>query len=184
MATIATTPLTAEQFLQMADDGQPSELVRGEIVMMSRPEPRHGYICMELGGMLREYVKTHKLGRMIGNDSAVVTTRGPDTVRGPDVAFYSYARVPKGRMPKGQLPQPPEIVFEVRSPNDRWSEMLAKAVEYLQAGVDAVVLVDPDSETVSLLHGDRPVLSFSGDDELRLPPPLEGFSVPVSKLFE
>jgi Uma2 family endonuclease len=184
MATIATTPLTAEQFLQLADDGQPSELVRGEIVMMSRPDPRHGYICLELGGMLREYVKEHNLGRMVGNDSAVVTTRGPDTVRGPDLAFYSYARVPKGRMPKGPLSQPPEIVFEVRSPNDRWAEMLAKAVEYLQAGVDAVVLVDPDSETVSLLRADQRVVNISGHDELRLPPPLDGFSVPVSKLFE
>jgi Uma2 family endonuclease len=114
----------------------------------------------------------------------VVTARVPDTVRGPDIAFYSYSRVPKGISPEGCAPQPPEIVFEVRSPSDRWTEMLAKAVEYLQAGISAVVLVDPASESVSLLQGDQPLVSFSANDELRLPPPLEGFSVPVSKLFE
>ncbi|MBI1901629.1 MAG: Uma2 family endonuclease [Planctomycetia bacterium] len=168
----------------MADDGQPSELVRGDIVMMPRPGFHHGYVCIRLASRLTWYVEQHDLGRVIGNEAAVVTARDPDTVRGPDISFYSYSRVPKGISPEGSAPQPPEIVFEVRSPSDRWTEMLAKAVEYLKAGVNAVVLVDPASETVSLFHGDQPVVSFSGDDELRLPPPLDGFSVPVSKLFE
>jgi Uma2 family endonuclease len=184
MATIATTPLTAEQFLQMAEDTQPCELVRGEIVMMPSPGARHCYVCGEVAGLVREHVKKHGIGRVLINDPGVITSRAPDTVRGPDVAVFSYSRLPKGPVTEGYPQQPPEIVFEVRSPSDRWTEMLAKAVEYLEAGVSAVVLVDPASETVNLVHGDGPMVSFSGDDELRLPPPLEAFSVPVSKFFE
>ena len=40
--------------------------------------------------------KRADLGRVVTNDSGIVTQRDPDTVRGADVAYYSYARLPKG----------------------------------------------------------------------------------------
>ena len=42
-----TTPalLTAEQFAERPDPGYPEELVRGRIVPMPMPKPRHGEIC-------------------------------------------------------------------------------------------------------------------------------------------
>ncbi len=49
----------------------------------------------------------------IGNDAGVITERDPDTVRGADVAFYSYRRVPKDAEPEGYPDAIPEFVFEV-----------------------------------------------------------------------
>jgi hypothetical protein len=40
---------------------------------------------------------------VLSNDTGVVTERGPDTVRGADISFYSYARVPKGPLPDRYL---------------------------------------------------------------------------------
>ena len=37
--------LTAEEFAERPDPGYPEELVRGRIVPMSIPKPRHGEIC-------------------------------------------------------------------------------------------------------------------------------------------
>ena len=37
--------LTAEQFAERPDPGYPEELVKGRIVAMSVPKPRHGEIC-------------------------------------------------------------------------------------------------------------------------------------------
>jgi len=54
------------------------------------------------------------------------THSNPDTVRGADVNFYSYERLPKGKVPEGFLPVVPDLIVEVRSPSERWVEMYAK----------------------------------------------------------
>ena len=64
------------------------------------------------------------------------------------MSFYSYARMPRGPLPRGYLDVVPELVFEVRSPTDRWSKMLVKVSEYLEAGVTVVCLVDEGTENV------------------------------------
>jgi len=92
--TIAASPtpllLTAEEFAEQPDDGRFLEPVRGRILEKERPKPAHGYYCANISGILRDFVRAHDLGRIVSNDSGVVTERGPDTVRGPGVAFYSY----------------------------------------------------------------------------------------------
>ena len=49
--------------------------------------------------ILGNHVYDNDLGRVLSNDSGVITERGPDTVRGADVCFYSFVRVPKGPLP-------------------------------------------------------------------------------------
>src|SRR4051812_27124683 len=101
MATVSTSEplLTAEQFADRPDPGYPEELVRGRIVRMPPPRPRHGATCGNAYYVLRMFVDQNDLGRVFCNDTGVITERGPDTVRGADVAFYSYDRVPKGPLP-------------------------------------------------------------------------------------
>jgi hypothetical protein len=59
----------------------------------------------------------------------VITERGPDSVRGPDVSFYSYAKVPKDQPPEGYPDVPPDLDVEVLSPHDRWVKVQGKVVE-------------------------------------------------------
>ena len=107
--------MTAEQFGRRPDPGHPEELVRGRIVAMSVPDRRHGYVCCTSGAIFRAFVLERDLGRVMTNDSGVITERNPDTVRGADVAYYSYARLPKGPLPAGYGPEVPELVVEVCS---------------------------------------------------------------------
>src|SRR5882672_3601531 len=93
--------LTAEEYWLLPDNGRPTELVRGRVVEMKVATPRHGYFCANIGCILGNFVAEHDLGRVMSNDSGVVTHRGPDTVRGADVCFYSYSRLPKGPLPEG-----------------------------------------------------------------------------------
>ncbi len=88
--------LTAEEYLLLPDTGRPTELVRGRIVSTDWPTPWHGYVCCNVAGVLGDFVEEVKGGRLT-NGSGVVTERDPDTVRGADVAFYSYERVPRAR---------------------------------------------------------------------------------------
>jgi len=151
---------------------------------MNMPAPLHGYVSINVAGILREFVQAQDLGRIVGNDSAIVTERGPDTVRGADVAFYSFQRLPKGPFPKGYLGVVPELVFEVLSPSDRWREVLAKVAEYLNAGVLMVGVLDPDPKSLHLFFPDQPAKVLDADQELVLPSILPGFQIQVGKFFE
>jgi hypothetical protein len=82
-------PMTAEQYGRLPDLGYPTELVRGQIKVIDQPYPSHGAICATVTTLLSNFVREHGLGRVVGNDSGVVTERNPDTVRGPDVAYFS-----------------------------------------------------------------------------------------------
>ena len=94
MITI-TQFITAEEFAAMSPpvDGSKQELVRGEIVTMSRPKPRHGFVQANIGALLINYTKPNRLG-WVFLESGVILEREPDTVRGPDVCFYSITRLP------------------------------------------------------------------------------------------
>src|SRR5688572_15241507 len=147
--TQAPTPsevlITAEQFHAMPDDGRRTELVRGRIVEVPPTFFRHGYSCATIARVLGEFVHRHQLGWVIGNDAGVIIERNPDTVRGPDVGYFSYSRLPKDQMPEGYPPGAPELVFEVLSPSDRKSAITAKVGEYHLAGVLAVCVLDPET---------------------------------------
>lgn len=189
MATAATTRepalLTAEDFARRPDSGHPEELVEGRIVPMTPPRPYHGFVCNRFGRLLANHVDDHDLGYVVSNDSGVITRRNPDTVRGADVAFYSYDRVPKGSLPRtSYLDVAPDLVAEVLSPDDRWPDVLAKVAEYIQAGVAVVLVLNTERRDVQVFATDAPVHTLDADADLTLPAPLDGFRVAVARLFE
>jgi Uma2 family endonuclease len=183
MAT-AEALMTAEEFGQRPDPGYPEELVRGRIVAMPPPDRLHGYVCAQTCDLIRQYVKLHDLGRVMSNDSGVITERDPDTLRGADVAYYSYARLPKGRLAPGYGPEVPELIIEVRSASDRWHKIHEKVVDYLNAGVSLVVVLDPGPCTAHIFSQDDPPRKLESGDELTLPGILDGFATSVGRFFE
>ena len=189
MPAVAARPrtrlLTAEKYGALADLGYPSELVRGKIVRMNIPKPLHGLVCGNIAIVLGSFVKKHQLGWVFTNDSGVITERNPDSVRGPDVAYCSYKRLPKRSRPKRDyLSVAPELAFEVRSPDDRWSKLQAKVAEYLDAGVLVVCVVEPKDEFVLIYTPDAAPQRLSGDELLKLPSVLPGFYVRVREFFD
>src|SRR2546423_6658128 len=152
---VAERLLTAEEFLELPDRRVPTELVRGRVVEMNVPAPRHGEICANITTLINPHVRGQGMGRVVSNDGGILTEHDPDTVRGGDVAYYSYARVPQGPLPAGYLDVMPELVFEVRSSTDRWPRLITKAGEYLEAGVTVVWLLDQVSETVQVYQADE-----------------------------
>ncbi|HZZ71850.1 MAG TPA: Uma2 family endonuclease [Pirellulales bacterium] len=184
MATAAVGLLTAEEYFHLPDPGYPTELERGVVLMMSNPGARHGQICAEIAFALKLYLMQHNVGRVVTNDAGVITERAPDTVRGPDIAYYSYQRIPQEQsLPAGYPAVPPDLAFEVMSPSDRWKKVLAKVAEFLQAGVLAVCIVDPDERRVSVYSADAAPRIFAENDLFNLPPIFPDFAVPVKKLF-
>jgi Uma2 family endonuclease len=148
------------------------------------PDYLHGFICLEMGALLREFVKKHQLGRAMSNDSFVKVRKNPDSVFGADVCFISYERLPRGPIPSGLLDAVPELVVEVRSPSDAWTEIMVKVFDYLAAGVRAVVVFNSARPAVAVYRSEGDEEFFSLDQELVIPEILPGFRVAVRRFFE
>ena len=183
MAT-ATALMTLDEYASLPDDGTWTELVRGRIVELTRPGFEHGKICMEIGYLITEVARRNRAGLVIANDAGVSTQRDPDSVRGPDLAYYRADQVAKIGREKRYPAVPPDFVIEVRSPHDRWAEILEKVTEYLAVGVGIVVVLDPDPRSATLFAGDQAPRTLGPEDDLTFPGLLADFSVRVGAIFD
>lgn len=182
-STPSTVLMTAEEFARL-HGGDYVELVRGHVVEQTMPFPKHGKICNNTAYYITSHAFAHDSGHVMTNDSFVRTERNPDTVRGADISYWSYDRLPKGPIPEGLLSVAPDLTVEVRSPSDRWKLVIEKVGEYLEAGVRVVIVLDPQAATAHIYRkGELPQIFDNGDD-LLVPDVLPGFAVPVAKLFE
>ena len=51
------------------------------------------------------------------------------------------------------LTEPPLLVVEILSPDDRYSDMQQRAQDYLRMGVETIWIVDPESRTARVCTG-------------------------------
>jgi len=158
------------------------ELIRGELVMMSPAGFDHGGIAGNIALALGVFVKPRFLGTVVTAETGFRIARDPDTVRAPDVAFVRADRIPPGGV-KGFFQGPPDIAVEVVSPNDRASEVTAKAQDWLQAGCPLVWVVDPETRTVSVYRSRKEIAILTAADTLTGGDVLPEFSVLVAEIF-
>jgi Uma2 family endonuclease len=180
--TVETPPklMTADELLAMPDDGMRHELVRGELVTMSPAGFDHSEVTLTIGASLRDFVRRHRLGKVVGADCGFVIRHNPDTVFAPDAAFVAVERPQKS--PKFYLGAP-DLAVEVISPSDTYTEVAAKVEEYLAVGTRIVIVVDPQKQTarIETLEGAR---RLTIDDSLDGGDVVPGWKLPLKELFE
>jgi Uma2 family endonuclease len=160
------------------------ELVDGEVINLPPAGPGHSYSCNSFGRIIGNFVAEHKLGRVFSGEAGIHIRRDPPTTRGMDVAYFSYRRLPRGRLPKGFFRIPPELVVEVFGEDSTWEELERKVREYHELGVDMVWIADPGTRSVKQYpRGGQPTLIpssgvISGGEIL------PGFAVRVAEFFK
>lgn len=185
MSTISPKLLTAEEFGRLPQplDGSRQELVRGEIiVMMGPPRFRHGEIAGHIYGLVDQFVRPRKMGRAI-IETGVVTERDPDSVRGPDVAYWSAERLPLNHRPEVYPNVAADLCVEVLSPGESPARIQQKLREYFGCGVRLVWVVDPDTCTVEVHRGVEPVRVLTEADTLSGEDVIPGFTCQVEEIF-
>lgn len=176
--------ITGEEYMRMVDIG-PCELVDGRIVPMSQPRGEHGRVEGLVYLTLALAVRAAGIdGRLFVGETGVYTRRRPDTVRGMDVAFMSSARAGRLANPDGYFDVAPELIVEIKSPDDSWRTLEAKATEYHAAGAIVVLLVDPATRTVRVCRSSASGERLTVGDTFEAPDVLPGVGVPIRSFFE
>lgn len=170
--------MTADELFRLPDDGWRYELVRGKLRKMSPAGADHGSAGVEIIASLAAHVKKQRLGKVYTSDTGFRISPYPDTVRSPDVAFVRADRVVATR---GYFEGPPDVAFEIVSPNDRYTAIDEKTRDWLRAGVLAVVIVDPAARSarVERRGGGTPVAGVLAIDDI-----IPGWRLPLAELFE
>lgn len=183
MNALATMParMTADVFMEQYSNER-VELVAGFVQELPMPKFRHGWLCALLTQLFKNHVDERDFGHVVSHDTFIRVKREPDTVRGPDISFYSYQRVPKHNIPDDIIDIMPEIVIEVKSPTDRWTQLHTKVAEYLEAGIGLVIVVDDDAKNVTLFRDAVGPQVLTASETLTLPE-LPGFELSLAKLF-
>ncbi len=173
--------MTAEELLRLNLPNKRTELVRGALVVREPAGYQHGDVAMRLAAAIFAHVEAHGLGRVFAAETGFTLTRNPDTVRAPDVAFISAARLPEPP-PRGFAELAPDLAVEVLSPDDRPGEVLAKVGDWLNAGARLVWVVDPVRVVARVYRADGSESVLGETDALRGEDLLAGFEYPLSAI--
>ena len=142
------------------------ELVRGELRRMSPAGNKHGRIAMKVATPLDTHVSANKLGAVYAAETGFLISSHPDTVRAPDVAFVSQRRLDEAGDVEGYWPGAPDLVVEVISPGDKYTEVEEKVLEWLESGALMVVVVNPRKRAVTVYRSLTDIVVLTGDDTL------------------
>ena len=182
MAT-TTKLMTAEELLEMPDDGFRYELVRGELVKMPPAGHMSSFREMLIGSHLTVYVRENRLGRAYGASGGFRLESDPDTVLAPDAAFVRQERVEAVGDGDGFFPGAPDLAVEVISPSDRYTEVDEKVAEWLAAGTSMVVVVNPRNRTVRVHRPTTDSVLLTEEDTLDGGDVVPGWEMPLADIF-
>ncbi|MBL8152751.1 MAG: Uma2 family endonuclease [Anaerolineae bacterium] len=156
------------------------ELIDGQIVEKAMPTDEHALI---VGIFLSElYLIARKLG--IGLPGPEHRFRPPDNQRQsrlPDISMILDPEVPITT--QGQTARVPDVIVEVKSPDDTFDEMRRKATFYIENGCKLVYLVFPRPQIVEVYRPNVPSEMLTAADSLSGYEVLPGFDLPVARLF-
>ena len=162
-------------------EGRICELVDGTLV-----EKTVGYYDSRVEGLVFLYVEffaqKHDLG--ICFPGTVRLRFLPGLVRGPDLAFVSWKRLPNRELPPEQIPTLiPDLAVEVLSPSNTRGEMARKRVEYFRVGTRLVWEIDPEKRTARVYTAPERWTDIDTKGALEGGKVLPGFFLPLSRLF-
>lgn len=140
-------------------------------------------IAIEVGAVVRDYVRGKGLGRLAGSNTVYRCFENPKTFRKPDVSFVSLETL-GGERPRGECRFVPDLVVEVTSPNEKQWETVEKVEDFLSAGTRLVWVIDPHNRVAMVYRQDGTVGRVVDGGELSGEDVLPGFSVALAAVLD
>ncbi|MBI3928402.1 MAG: Uma2 family endonuclease [Armatimonadetes bacterium] len=171
---------TGADLLRLSRPGY--ELVRGRLVEVTPPGGEHGEIASNVVLVLKSYVRGRDIGKVVV-ESGFYLERDPDTVRAPDISFYSRGRIARDGLSRGYLEVPPDLAVEIVSPHDRSEDVEQRVHEFFSAGVRRVWVLYPRTRTLHVFQSEARVEVLDQESLLADPELLPGLEVRVADFF-
>ena len=173
--SIATQPLTLEEFLKLPETKPASELINGEIVQKPMPQGEHSRLQFKSCAVINEVAEPPKIALAFPE---LRCTFGGDSIV-PDVAVFRWERIPV--RPSGRIANrfevPPDWSIEILSPDQSQTKVLGKLLHCSQYGAELGWLIDPEEETILVVFSNQRVQLLSGNAQL---PILEGIGLELT----
>ncbi len=153
------------------------EIINGERRDMTPTGFEHGDLESVFSELLRKNLKDK--GYVAVGEVGVLISKEPLKLRAADVVYISKERSPQ--KPKGILEIAPDLIIEIISESNTLWELTDKVKDYLSIGVQRVVIVDPQTETISIYEkGKREVVLYGFNEDVEI---IEGLMVKLKELM-
>jgi Uma2 family endonuclease len=181
--------MALDEFIRLYEE-QPFEILDGERTLIMPTVAGHNHTARAIFRALDAYALSNDLGD-VSTEMPFVLTDSPDWVKGsrvPDVMFIAKNRLDtyKQKTPDWDT-KPfilvPDLVVEVVSPNDSFTKINRKIVNYLNDGVRLIWIVDPQQRNITVHMQDLAIRMVSEEGALDGFDVLPGFSLAVSDIF-
>ena len=179
--------ISIADFLERTDfeEGYIYELINGEIMRRQSPNALHQDILMQLGALMTNFIKAHKLGKLYPAPTDVYFDKNTNLVV-PDLNFVSTQRRHIVQA-SGYILGTPDIIVEVLSKGTRNVDRGTKTQLYKKFQVPEYWIVDPVAQTVEIYvyrDGDYELVSSAEESGEVSSVVLDGFKLEVSAIFE
>jgi Uma2 family endonuclease len=139
MAT-SKSGISIEDYLRTSYPDGDREYVDGEVISRPMPPFSHGELQALLSAIFHEFKRK---GAPFSIAVEVRSRTSPSTVRLPDVSVYV------GRPTEEAPSEPPFVIVEILSPDDRMSAVMEKLREYRTWGAPHIWLIDPEGSSLA-----------------------------------
>jgi Uma2 family endonuclease len=156
------------------------ELIDGVIVEKAMPTEEHSLTV----NLWLFYLTSWAMERGLGLPGPEHCFRVPDNTRNtrqPDISMTLETESPITT--QGATPRAPDVIVEVKSPDDSIQSMRDRAAWYITNGVKLVYLHFPRQQFIESHRPGQDIEIFALTETLVGYDLLPGFSVPVDKLF-
>lgn len=181
--------MSLDEFMSRFEE-QPFELINGELVTVAPTKFQHSKISKRIFAHLLMYEQNTKSGEAFF-ETAFVLEDVSNWVAGariPDVIFVEKSRIEQYEAQVENIDEKPlilvpDLVVEVVSPTDKYSEINVKVDTYLADGVKLIWIVDPQRKTIAAYEDSDSPKTYRVEDTLTGGAVLTNFEVAVKDIF-
>lgn len=136
---------TIADYLLLGEMNTPCQLINGDLIMSPAPNPQHQDVLSNLNDFLKSAAKL--VGGKVHFTPIDLYINNKNVLQ-PDLLFLSKSN--RSFVTKRGIEGPPEIIIEIISPSNIFTDRNTKKKIYLDFGVTEYWIVDPGNRTLEI----------------------------------
>lgn len=165
--TIATQPISLEEFLQIPETKPASEYIDGEILQKPMPKAKHSRLQLKLCNTINDVTEDPKIAYAF--PELRCTFGGRSIV--PDIAVLLWKRIEfddEGE-PIDNVIIAPDWTIEILSPEQRANRVTGNILHCINHGCQLGWLIDPDDRSILVFFSNQQPQLCTATDHLPVP---------------